>query len=417
MGFFSAILGEVLPALTGGLIDMQSAEDAEDNSFAAQNLFRQQDRDRFKRDRRHAENYAAQMLRRDRRYADRLMHNDRRYLKREKLSERRYAEKVTRGDRRYMERRLREDRNYSEAALRDDRHAYKADRRHMQQVSNKLAEKTAASRGIDFARLRDDAMKAGFNPLTAMNMAHAYSTDVNYTAAGDVYNNGPAFFNSGAGYNAGSTSGGGSGGGTGRSSAPMSGGVAAGGFQAPGAGYTGSAQPVLSAGSFIAEAMERGIDTWQNTPPDYDPELLSIRDQVRLGLERQRIAAETPRDFGYDLSKVAPYRPAGGVSSPAMSGVALRPVPASPSDDMVDPSRVPVQTPWGDLEPSGQASDQEAVESRYGGAVGEAYGALSFGNDVLNQFVGPYVPPGSGTYFLNGIAPRAPSFYPHPGFN
>lgn len=189
--------------------------------------------------------------------------------------ERDYVRGVTADNRRYDLERLADDRRYADGRLRDDRAymarqrdadiaQYSRDRNFMQNRSNNLAERTAASRGIDFVKLRDDAIAAGYNPMTALSMAHAYSKQVDYTLQGGVYSPGANYTASGPGYNVTGGSGGGAGGAAGGGVAPMStpsSSVAAGGFQVRGNGYTSSGNAGLSSGAFIGEALDRAVDT------------------------------------------------------------------------------------------------------------------------------------------------------------
>lgn len=104
----------------------------------------------------------------------------------------------------------------------------------------------AQAQGVDYVKLREDAEAAGFNPLTAL----------------------------------------------------MSGG---------GAGYQREFSPDLSSGSFIAEAVGRGVDTWFNSPSN-DTSAQQIRQSERVAGTLERAKSEAlPRSFGYDLTEVEAF--------------------------------------------------------------------------------------------------------------
>lgn len=113
------------------------------------------------------------------------------------------------------------------------------------------------AQGVDYLKLRQDAEKGGFNPLTAL----------------------------------------------------MSGG---------GQGYQREFTPALSSGAFIQDAVSRGVDTFFNTPPKDDPLAKSVRaanDYIAAKHEAQ--ARALPRPFGYSLTDVQPF----GVAAKGSSNV------------------------------------------------------------------------------------------------
>lgn len=118
--------------------------------------------------------------------------------------------------------------------------------------------------GVDYQKLRDDASAAGFNPLTAL---------------------------------------------------------LAGGGQ----GYQREFNPALSSGSFLSEAISRGVDTVFNRSAD-DTEAKSIRLANELAAKNlAQKAASMPRPFGYTLTAQRPFDAVGasdGTSRPPVSSVA-----------------------------------------------------------------------------------------------
>lgn len=177
------------------------------------------------------------------------------------------------------------------------------------------------AQGVDYQKLRRDAEAAGFNPLTAL----------------------------------------------------LAGG---------GAGYQREFNPAMSSGAFIAEAIGRGVDTYFDETHRAEDQEAQIRreeeDKRRWEAEQKQFAA---RSFGYSLRDVQPFGIPVTRRGPKLS-TAAKPLDPSPSDDLVNPSRKALTTPAGAFQPSGQWSDQEAVESRYGGLVGEAVGVASALYDV-----------------------------------
>lgn len=353
-----------------------------------------QQRKWFLADRSYDERYNARRLRDDRRYAEGLLADERDYVRGVTADNRRYDLERLADDRRYADGRLRDDRAYMARQRDADIAQYSRDRNFMQNRSNNLAERTAASRGIDFVKLRDDAIAAGYNPMTALSMAHAYSKQVDYTLQGGVYSPGANYTAAGPGYNVTGGSGGGAGGAAGGGVAPMStpsSSVAAGGFQVRGNGYTSSGNSGLSSGAFIGEALDRAVDTYFNTPPERDPladALRNIEDSYGVSLGVQQ--AQAPfSNFGYDLTKEKPFSPTLSVRIPPLRDQKKQLAPAkpvaaeSPSDGSVVPSKAPLKVFGKDFKPQSGSSDASAAEDRYGEVAGELIGLSALGTDTF----------------------------------
>lgn len=312
------MLGAILPSLgglVGGLFDRNKEKKAQAAAIRASDTARWDQRNWDLADVKDQRRYADTRLKADRAYAARLLDNDRRYTRNNFIRDRDYDRKIQLDDRvnerAYLASRLADDRAYAETQISADRREFITDRDAIQANSERLAEKSAASRGIDFKRLRDDAVAAGYNPMTALGMAHAYSTNIDYVDGRTAYSNRAAFQPQGAGYNA-SMAGGGGGGGTSAApvSSPITSGVpAAGGFTAAGAGYQGQFGSSLSTGSFIADALNRGIDTWFNRPAEKDVLAESLRHAMQQR-EVQQAQSDMRADFGYDLTRQQPFKPA-----------------------------------------------------------------------------------------------------------
>lgn len=373
---FATIAGALAPALIGGAIDASASSKNFGNTLYLNRRANE----------RAIKNYWTQtrenirQQKEQRVYDEGQLASDRRYAERMAAQERGYYEKYRDSDRDYSEKRLSDDRDYSDVKRLQAELLYKSDRRSMQGLSDWQTEQNARSRGVDFKKLRDDAIAAGFNPLTALSMAGAYSTERNYQVQGGVYDGAPNFFNSGAGYSPGG------GGGAPLGATPMSSpSMGAGGAAINGGGYSGgSQQPVLSSGGFIADAVSRAVDTAFNTPSQRDTEADFIRQQVQAGYTRRQLEAETPRNFGWDNTSVVPYRPDVVAGRPALSFGEL-----SPTDDMVTPSSNPIKFGGMDFKPSGYFSDTEAVESRYGDFASWPYGAAAMSADAFLNVANP----------------------------
>lgn len=379
LGIFGALLGAVAPALIGGFLNRKSAKDQQSMAYTQnketnQGLRRWTLSDR-KNERAYSEKitaqdrkYAASLTADDRKYAAKVLTDQRDYDRKSLVGQRKYDAKLLAADKKYQSSLLKDDRKYSEKRLADGRKylasnlkedrsyldqmykqdisQFNKDRDFMQSRSNELAEKSAASRGIDFKSLVADATAAGFNPMTAMSMAHAYSRNVDYTLQGGVYS--PRANYTATGYNAdsgavptsgggvaqGGGSGGGSGGGAGAALVPSQ--VmpahmpAAGGFSVPGAGYGQQYNPALSSGSFIQEAMQNGVDTWFNRPEPQDKLAEALRGALAQKETREaEQSSRVPGSMGFDLKQVEAFKPAVSVGLPPLARNAeLRPAPS-----------------------------------------------------------------------------------------
>lgn len=280
---FAAVAGAVLPKLVGGVIDnnaRKKASSAAKNDRVRARAADRLARRRFEKDRSNERNYAASVTAKDRAYAAGLTASDRRY------AAGLYARDVAKEQR--------------------DIAAYKRDREVMQRLSNRQAERQTASRGLDFKKLRDDAVAAGFNPLTALGFAQSYSTEIGYHNAGSAVG----------------AAGGVSGGGAGPSHAAATTSAPASAYVSPGGGYQESFNPVLSPGSWIADALDTGIQTYFNTTNEADAAMYEdIAGQVARGQLERALKRQQPQDtFGFNLSKVQPYSPAIGHGAPVLSG-------------------------------------------------------------------------------------------------
>lgn len=329
-GPLAAAIGAAIPALAGGFLARRQEDASRKQSkqdWKRTKKMRAEDRRWFEGDRANDRAYLATQLANDRAYAERMLREGRQY------DEARYDE-LTADDRAYMAERVADERRYMSEQEAMDRRRYYADETRLQALSDSQAERSAASRGIDFKRLRDDAIAAGYNPLTAMAMAGAYSTEVGYDVTGSPYTMGAAF-NAGGGAAPARPSGG-SGGGALPMSSPM-----VSGFSAGGGGYTSSPGPSLSSASFVTEALQRGVDTYFNTPPERDLEAESVMAQVQRGIIRREVEAERRADTGFNISRVRPFSPALSYSVGGDLNAAARPRVDSPSlrGQSVEPER------------------------------------------------------------------------------
>lgn len=374
-----------------------------------------------------------QMRRVDRRFTKELRDNERNYLAKKTKQDRRYAEKLatkTRDEQRKHDAAvLKDNRQYVKTRLKKDIAQYEGDRDFMQDRSNELAEKSAASRGVDFQRLRDDAIAAGYNPMTAMNMAHAYSTHVDYNVQGAPYSPGASYQALGA--QGGGAGAGGGGGGMVGSHLPAGGGAYVGGQ-----GYSGGQfNPALSSGGFISEAFQRAADTWSNQAPETDPLADALRGALRQNEMADQVrSADISRSFGYDLTEVQPFKPSIGVGEPPMASKMVKPAANMPTGEIEKGGRrfTPIQKPDGsfgkinssiarrlDLQPFDQISPGDWAEIV--GEIGEIETGLLndrirksildqdlFGNSLGPDFID------SGTQSYSPPLSRNPS--PKPGW-
>lgn len=367
MSIFSAI-GNVVGALLGSRDNKkQRKATSRENEKARGQADKEwrRAREAYHVDRQNERNYLGKKTTEDRKFAENLTAKDRAYAEKMLFGERDYARKITTEDRAYNERMLSKDRKYAESVYekekRDlknsktvDQRLYKQDRAKMQAVADKQAIRTAASRGIDFERLRDDAVKAGFNPLTAMQWASAYSTETGFGVMGDVYSGSASTPSQTIPGRAAGGSTVAAGGGSGGAGTPMVSSIVPGtsGFSAPGGGY-GVAQevPAMSSSSFLAEALGELVDTGYNMWTERQERQERgraeyIADQVARGQLAREYDRRTPRNFGYNLAKIEPFRPAVSVYAPPVGPgdldpvhdreVEVQPVPNTPLTSTVD---------------------------------------------------------------------------------
>nr|QPB07460.1 MAG: hypothetical protein [Microvirus sp.] len=325
----------LLPALiTGGasLIGSIFGRNAAKSAERAQQSMSVLDRKRFEQDRVAERQYNKLLTDNDRAYAEKMLADERKYAASVLLDQRSYSENALASDRAYLD--LKQGKDWTQ---------YARDREFMQSRSNELAEKTAASRGIDFTRLRDDAIKAGYNPMTALSMAHAYSTQVDYGVQGGPYSNQANFL---------ATSAPGGGGGGAAPGAVMGSHVPAGGsFTAGGAGYSNAGTAALSTAGFISDALERTADLWTNQPVAKDPLAEALRNAFQHDQMANQVRdAQIPQGFGYDLTKQKPFQPAATMGVPALaSDKAAIVAPKMPSGVIESGGRkyIPVTKPDG----------------------------------------------------------------------
>jgi hypothetical protein len=291
---FAAIAGAVIPQLVGGILGRGENKRAESSAKTAAK-------------------------------------QERRYFIRDKASDRRYAASLTKQDRAYGEKMLAGDRRYAASIAGRDRalaladearniEGFKADRAEMQKLSDTQAERAAASRGIDFARMRDEAVAAGFNPLTAMQFASSYSKEVDYHNGGSAYA-GPGVA---------------SGGSVVPMSSPASSHAApSSSYSGVGGGYQREFQPALSTSSFVSEMLDAGITAYNQVTAAEDAAEQNIAGQVaRSQLARELDRQNYGKPFGFSLSKVRPYQPSVSAGGPALNLTGLdRPVDVAPTPD------------------------------------------------------------------------------------
>lgn len=323
---FAAIAAAVIPKLVGGILGNKSAKD--------QN--------------RKAGNQAGKDYARDLAQYKKAKANDRAYAHRVTKRDRAYAEKTTAKDRKYAEGLAAKDRKLNLADEARRLAEYKADRSALQKTADKYAERTTASRGIDFQKMRDEAVAAGFNPLTAMQFAQSYSTEVGYNVVG-----GPA-------------SGQGSAQATPAVGTPVVGSQAAPAqaFQAPGNGY--GSVPAFTSNAFIGDALGAGVDSYFNAVAEDKATYENIAAQVAIGqIERYQRQHDPSQNFGFDLSKVAPYQPD---------------ITAGRSD-MIHPDQFTTALGF-DLPLTPNRTEAQDWSDRYGDVVEDAAGIGLLGEDV-----------------------------------
>lgn len=382
------VIGSIGSSLIGGLFGKSKDKEASRENRRAREYDREvrADNKQFQIDMRNqAQDYARKTTVSDRRYAQSVLADGRDYDRRALRLDRQYAENLTAKDRRYAADLTASDRAYLDNRRDQDVLQYQNDRNFMQNRSNNLIDKSAATRGIDFTRMRDDAVAAGYNPMTALQFASAYSTARDYQLQGGVYSPGASYTQSsnvggrvgvdGVGTTA--SSGGGGGGAVMPSSAP-----AAGGFAINGNGYTAQQSPGLSSGAWITEALDRGLDSWFSRPdPAEDKLATALRSALAFKDQKQVADSQNYRkSFGYDLTKQRPFRPSVSVGVAPMRQNQKQVL--SPSDEIVAPSTRPMKVAGGNFHPSGKWSDAAAAEDRYGDLLGSAYGVGSLMQDA-----------------------------------
>lgn len=149
-----------------------------------------------------------------------------------------------------------------------------------------LGRKKSSAQGVDYVKLRNDAEAAGFNPLTAL----------------------------------------------------LAGG---------GAGYQREFNPALSSGAFVAEAINRGVDTYFNQVTERDAQVDQIRQGDKLSAALQRaMSSRVPGSFGYALSDQRPFVPTVSTAPPPMTVVPVNSRP--PKSPLArEPEYIPVRMPDG----------------------------------------------------------------------
>lgn len=190
-------------------------------------------------------------------------------------------------------------------------------------IGGLLGRKKAKAQGIDYMKLRRDAEAAGFNPLTAL----------------------------------------------------LAGG---------GAGYQREFNPALASGSFVSEALSRGLDTYFNTPDPSDAEAERLRDRFKVeSLYEAQRDSMLPGNFGYALSTVEPFRETRTLHSSPLAAASTRPDDSqAQSDQGTAPPVVPLQAFGVEFKPSGRWSDGDGWETRYGDLGGSLVGGAALATDV-----------------------------------
>lgn len=446
---FAAIAGAVAPSLIGGLFGKSENKDnrkdvkkANKKAMKENRRVNAQNRRYQVADRANERAYAAKLTGQDReyarrltaeerRYAEGLTKDDRNYARRQTAEDRRYARDLTLDDRRYADRLSKQDRANYLADKASDLSVFRKDRRRMQRVADLKAEARAESRGLDFKQLVADAQAAGFNPLTALGFAQSYSREVDYHEVGAPYQSmsqTPTSASAGGSQAAATTSAGPSrqgnsfqGGTTAAAAIPSA-------VMSPGTGYTQSLPPRFSSSEFIADALGAGVDTYfnaVNAQSEADERRYQIiANKVQTSLLDRQIANATPRDFGFSLTKVRPYRPSLSISD----GSGLDPFHNRPTD--VSPvMNIPTTGIYdfgGGSSVRGLSQDVEWSEVAQMGNelwLGANYlrdqPSVARGREWLQQRLRPGhrapVPPGSRSYILTGRRP-AGAIYETPSY-
>lgn len=290
MGIGTAIVGSVAGPLINGIFGNDEAKDANKRQWRRQ-LIAWGHEDDVRRDERR---YLAGQTKSNRAHARQVLADNRRHERATTLENRSHARQV-----------LSEQRGYNERLGREDRAFMLQDRATMQRQMDERAERTTASRGIDFGKLRDEAIEAGFNPFSVLGNAALYSTEVGYGTAGGPYQAGPTSIASGSAVSGGSVPGG----------AVMAG--------SAGSGYSAGAMPeVISSGSFMGQALAAGVDTAFNALSDIergDRELTeALARATSVEAQAKAIQARNPGYQGFAVATNEPFNAAQSYTPPAL---------------------------------------------------------------------------------------------------
>lgn len=342
MGILDKLVDAVLPnipvigSLVGGLLDKKSA----------------------KKDQADANQYNEKMYWRTR--TDKLFDEKqaRKYARNQKQADKKYLAKLDKHEVNKEQKIHVRNTKLNQADKANERAYVEKNRAADQVMLDQFADEAVATRGVDFQKMRDEAIAAGFNPLSVLGTAGMYSTERLGQLAG----------REGIG---GAYSGGG-GGAPGHSGASAVGGYSTGGA---GNGYGAAYQPALATGGFVQEAISRGIDTMFNSEASIQAqgaEASVIKQKAMQNtysnvMEKQ----EFRQEFGYDLTKIAPYTPSVVVGPPSMSPGKLGP---AGSDDASAAPVKPMKVFGRDFVPMSGSSDAETGETRYGEIGAELFG-------------------------------------------
>lgn len=290
MGIGTAIVGSVAGPLINGIFGNDAAKDANKRQWRRQ-LIAWGHEDDVRRDERR---YLEGQTKSNRAHARQVLADNRRHERATTLENRSHARQV-----------LNEQRGYNERMGAEDRAFMLRDRAKMQAEMDERAERTTASRGIDFGKLRDEAIAAGFNPLSVLGNAALYSTEVGYGTAGGPYQAGPTSIASGSAVSGGSVPGG----------AVMAG--------SAGSGYSAGVMPeVITSGNFMGEALSAGVNTAFNALDDMqrgDRELTeALARATSIEAQQKAIQARNPGYQGFAVATNAPFNAAESYTPPAL---------------------------------------------------------------------------------------------------
>lgn len=283
-----------------------------------------------------------------------------------RADDRAYVRRRTQAQRQYDAKIYQRDLKQTQADKKNERVYVERNRAADQARLNQFADESVATRGIDLQKMRDQAIAAGFNPLSVMGMAGMYSTEKNQALAGRE--------GIGGAYS---------------SAVPGGSGPSAGGYSTVGSGngYARQYEPALASGGFISEAITRGLDTVFNSPLGMDMQGIGA-EQIKAQAAQNTLAKALDKQnyrqaFGYDLTQVTPYRPAYTVTGPALKGGA-QPVPDTSTQFVGEnkPPSDPLYFMGEELKGTSQTSIAEAWESQYGEIAGEVAGLGSLAWDL-----------------------------------